>query len=187
MKRIWHRCRRRQDTSLLAAGGLGDDEKVELERHLAECEECRTYFVELKTLTAPLEGWEKNLAAVGATSAARTRWAKAVQNSVAPALSGRPRLQNLWHTVWGELIWPSRYAWSGMAALWVAMLALNLSWSVHGGDAGTGAGSSQEMMQAWAEQNFVLAELAQPSFVVHAAPANLPRPHSQIKQNWEIL
>jgi anti-sigma factor RsiW len=187
MKWIWHRCRRRQDTSLLAAGGLGEEEKIELERHLAECEECRNYLVELKTLTAPLAGWEKNLSALEATSAARMRWAKAVQDSGGPAPSGQPWVQNLWRIVWDELIWPNRRAWAGMAALWVAMLALNLSWSEHRGEAGTSAGSSQEMMLAWAERNLVLAELARPSFVVDAAPANLPRPHSQMKRSWEIL
>jgi anti-sigma factor RsiW len=186
MKRIWHSCRRRQDTGLLAAGGLGDKEKIELERHLAQCEECRNYFIELKTLTAPLAGWEKNLSAIEATSAARMRWAKAVQDSDAPAPRGWSRLQNLWRIVWDELIWPSRRAWAGMAALWVAMLALNLSCSEHRDEAGTGAGSSQEMMLAWAERNLVLAELARPSFVVHVAPANLSRPHSQMKRSWEI-
>jgi hypothetical protein len=206
MKWMWNHCRRRQDISLMAAGALAQEEKIELERHLAACEKCRTYYGEIKTLTAPWAGWEKNLSAVEATPAARIRWAKAVQEAArvsAPNLNPNPnpnpqrlRLRlgaglrsglGIWRVVWGELIWPSRYAWSGMAALWVAMLVINGSLSDHRSGAGSRAASSQEMIEAWEDQNRVLAQLVQPAAVVPAPPPYIPRPRSQKAQDWAII
>jgi anti-sigma factor RsiW len=188
MKWIWNRCRRRQGISLLAAGTLGEEERNEVERHLAACEECRTYYGEIKTLTAPWAAWEKNLSALEPTPAARMRWARAVQEAGAPSAIPHPPLNRFRRIVWGELIWPSRYAWSGMAAIWVLMLAINAHLSdPQAGGVGARASSSQEMMQAWLEQNRVLAELVQPSFTVPAPPPKLPRPRSQAERSWIIL
>lgn len=197
MKWMWNRCRRRQDVSLLAAGALDQAEQIELERHLAACEQCRTYFGEIKALTAPLAGWEKNLAGVHATPAARMRWAKALQEATpisAPNFNPNPNPQRLklgtgfWRIVWRELIWPSRYAWSGMAALWVAMLAINGQLSDHRtNEAGVRAASSQEIMQAWTEQNSVLALLIEPAAVVPAPPPYVPGPRSQRAQDWTMI
>ncbi len=187
MKWIWNRCRRRPEISLLAARALGEEEKIELQRHLAVCGECRNHYAEIKTLTAPLAGWEKNLSAIEATPPARMRWTKAVHEAGAPSARGQFAPNNFWHIVWDELIWPSRLAWTGIAALWVAMLTVNASLSDHRSDAGARASSTQEIMQAWAEQNRVLAELVQPSFTRPAPSPNLPRPRSQRERNWEIL
>jgi anti-sigma factor RsiW len=199
MKWFWNRCRRRQDISLLVAGALGQEEKLELERHLAACNECRTYFGEIKTLTAPLVAWEKNLSAIEATPAARMRWARAVQEA-ARVSAPNPNPQRLrlrlrvsvgtgfWRTVWLELILPSRYAWSGMAALWVAMLVINGQLTDHRTrDAGAGVASTQEIMQAWAEQNRVMALLIQPAVAVPPPLPPIPRPRSQKSQDWAII
>jgi hypothetical protein len=208
MKWFWNRCRRRQDTSLLAAGALGEKEKIELERHLAACEECRNYYGEIKTLTAPWAGWEKRLSAIEATPAAQKRWARGVQETAQASsspnhnhnLNPNPNPQRLrlrlglrlgtkfLRFVWGELLWPSRYAWSGMAALWVAMLVINGQLSDHRtSGAGDRAASSQDMIQAWEEQNRVLAELTQPAYVLPAPPPYIPRPRSQKERNWAII
>jgi len=200
MKWIWHPCcRRRQDISLLAAGALDEEAKIELERHLAACEECRSYYIEIKALAAPLAGWEKNLTSIEATPAAQRRWARAVREA-APSASPEPNPERLrlrlrlrlgmgcWRIVWRELIWPSRYAWSGMAALWVAMLVVNGQLSDHrASGAGDRAASSQEMIQAWEEQNRVLALFVQPAVVVAAPPRYIPRPRSQKAQDWAII
>ncbi len=178
----WTRCRRRRDISLLAAGVLSTEEKHAVECHLAVCQECQDYYGGIKTLTAPLEGWEKELSAVEATPAAQRRWAKAVRES-----GGQPALKHFWRIVWGELIRPSRYAWAGMAALWVAMLAINGQLSDHRNNAGVRAASSQEMIQAWEEQKRVLAELTRPAFLAPVQPPNLPRPRSQREQNRAII
>ena len=53
----WYHCRRRPEISLLASGVLGEEEKIELECHLAGCQECRSYYGEIKALTMPLAGW----------------------------------------------------------------------------------------------------------------------------------
>jgi len=188
MKWFWNRCHRRQHISLLAAGALGQEEKIELERHLAACDECRTYYAEIKTLTAPLISWEKNLSGIEATPAARMRWAKAVQEATAPSVVHQSPLQSIWRIVWGEFIWPSRYAWSGLAALWVAMLVINGQLSDHRThDTGARAASTQEIMQAWAEQNRVMALLIQPAVVVPAPVPPVPRPRSQKSQDWAII
>jgi hypothetical protein len=243
----WNRCPRRQDVSLLAAGALGEEENIELERHLAACQECRSYYGEIKALTAPLTAWEKGLSAVEATPAARTRWEEAIGmaakermerkegklfgqddrmksgflNPVNPGLprrslgggwvnpviilrvllrsfaaksSSRFGMKAVWRVVWRELIRPSRRAWSGMAALWVAMLVINGQLSDHRmSNAGARAGFSQEIMQSWEEQNRVVAELAQPAMFHSApanpplAPANPPRPRSERKQARQIV
>jgi len=185
MKWIWNRCRRRQDASLLAAGALGGAEKMEVEHHLAACEECRIYYGELKALTEPLAGWEKKFSGVEATPAAQRRWAKAVQECDSPR---PPRLQNIWRIVWGELLWPSRYAWAGMAALWLAMLVINGQLSDPRTNVASSAlASSPAMIPDWVEQNRVLAELAQPAFGVPIPPPYIPRPRSQKEQNWAVI
>jgi hypothetical protein len=188
MKWIWNRCRHRPEVCLLAAGALGDEEKIELGSHLAACLECRDYYGEIKTLTAPLAGWEKNASHIEVTPAAQKRWAAAVQEAGAPFALRLPPLKNVWRIVWGELIRPNRHAWAGMAALWVVMLAINAQLSHHrGSDAGARAPSSQDMIQAWEEQNRVLAELTQHAFAGPAPPPNLPRPRSQRARDLEIL
>ncbi len=203
MKWIWNRCRRRQDISLLAAEALGQDERLELERHLAACDECRTRYGEIKTLTAPLVEWEKILSGIEATPAARMRWAKAVREAArasAPNPNPNPNLlirsaekrlglgTGFWRTVWLELILPSRYAWSGMAALWVAMLVINGQLSDHQtNEAGTRVASTQEIMQAWAEQNRVLALLIRPAADLPTPPPYIPRPRSQKARDWAII
>jgi anti-sigma factor RsiW len=194
MNSSWNRCRRNQEVCLLAAGALGEEKRIELERHLAACQECRRYYAEIKTLTAPLAGWEKNFSSIEASPAARMRWAGAVRECgssvppLVPASHRPPPLKNVWRVVWGELIRPSRYAWAGMAALWVVMLAVNAQLSDHrASGAGARAASSQEMIRAWEEQNRVLAELTQPAFALPAAPPNLPRPRSQRERGREIL
>ena len=189
MKWIWNRCRRRRpDLCLLASGALGEEEKIELTNHLAACRECRGYYGEIKALTAPLAGWEKDLSPIEATPAARMRWARAVQEADKPIAVHQPLLKNVWRIAWRELIWPSRLAWTGMAALWVVMLAVNGRLSDHRMiQAGARAPSAQEMLQAWEEQNRVLAELTQAAHVAPVAPSALPPPRSERERDWEII
>jgi anti-sigma factor RsiW len=184
----WHRCPRRKDVGLMAAGALNEEEKIEVQRHLADCEECRIYCGQIKSLTVPLAGWEKNFSSIQAAPAARMRWAAVVREAGLSSALRQPPLKNVWRILWGELIRPSRHAWAGMAALWVLMLAVNAQLSDHrSSGAGARASSSQDMIQAWVEQNRVLAELTQPALTLPAAPPDLPRPRSQRERGWEIL
>jgi anti-sigma factor RsiW len=182
MKRIWNRCHRRKEVSLLASGALGEAEQAELQSHLATCPECQSYHNELKSLTARLADWEKNLSAVEVAPAARMRWARAVQTADHPS-----QLTNIWRFVWLELIRPSRYAWAGMVAAWMLLLAANGHLSDHQAQTAEARNTStSDMAQAWVEQNRVLAELTQPTFAAPATPSVVPRPHSEWKLAWKI-
>ena len=189
MKWIWNRCRsRHRDICLLAAGVLGDEEKTALDHHLAGCQKCHDYYAQITTVTVPLAAWEQSVSAIEATPAAQLRWARAVQASGATTGVRQPLPQRVWQIVWRELIWPSRYAWGGMAALWAVMLVINGQTSDRRVDgASARAMSSQEMIQAWEEQNRVLAELAAPVLVVSPPPPAIPGPRSQKKQNWAAI
>jgi anti-sigma factor RsiW len=188
MKWIRNRCRRRADVSLLASGALRGDEKSEVEHHLAACDECRNYYGEMKEMAAPLAEWEEKLAAIEATPAARMRWARAVQQAGQPSVPRRPLLKNVWRIVWCELIWPSRHAWTGMAALWLVMLAVNGRISdSQMYEAKAQIASMPDIMGVWREQNRVMAELTHPSSTVPVAPLDAPRPRSERERNWQII
>jgi anti-sigma factor RsiW len=179
---------RREDVSLLAADILSGDEKTSVERHLAECAGCRTYYNQLRELAAPLAGWEKDLASIEVTRSMRTRWAKAVRQGTATssdAFASSGLVGGFLRTVWRELIWRCRYAWSALALLWAAILIVNVQVSDH--SMGRTPSSPQEIMQAWEERNHVFAEWTRPSVTVPAAPVYIPRPRSQRDEDWSVI
>jgi anti-sigma factor RsiW len=170
MKWPLNRCRhRRQEISLLAAGALGEEDKGELEHHIAACEECRRYHNGMKAVAAPLANWEKPLSAIEATPVAQMRWARAVRETEKPISVRQPLWNRVWRIVWGELIWPSRRAWAGMAALWLVILAVNGRLADHKTNK-AGDSSGEDIMQALREQNHVLADLIGPAMVIPPAP-----------------
>jgi hypothetical protein len=187
-----HQCRR-QEICLFAAGALPEQDRPEMEKHLAVCSGCRDYYNEIMALAAPLAGWEKDFAQIEPTQTMRRRWAGAVQASAAEAAAREPLLKYVWRNVWRELIWPSRRAWAGLAALWLVLLAVNARLSDHPVQmAGARSPSAADIMLSWEEQTRLLAELTQPA-IVHsapvnppAAPANPPRPRSARKPDWQI-
>src|SRR5260221_7112189 len=62
--------------------------------------------------------------------------------------------------VWLELIWPSRRAWAGMAALWLAVLAANLEMKATSlAVPATRSAAGRELVRAFEEQRRLLAEL----------------------------
>jgi hypothetical protein len=69
-------------------------------------------------------------------------------------------IQAVLRKAWMELIWPSRRAWAGMAALWLVVLAANLDIKATSPRApGARATPSRELVRAAEEQRRLLAEL----------------------------
>jgi len=59
MKRLFNQCGRyRRSISLLASGALPERDRDAVENHLAACAGCRKYYEEIKSVSAPLAGWE---------------------------------------------------------------------------------------------------------------------------------
>jgi hypothetical protein len=98
----------------------------------------------------------------------------------APAADPKPSglLLRAGLTVWRELLWPCRYAWSGLLAIWIALALFN-----------TGSGTSTRPLaghssapvraQFFEEQRRVLAELTGPDRPAMEPPVSLkPRPRS---------
>ena len=80
-------------------------------------------------------------------------------------------------TLWRELIWPCRHAWSGMAALWLVLLAVNARVT----DAPkvpmtTATGTPAGGIQLFEEQRRVLVELTGPLELPPAEPSQRSRP-----------
>ena len=79
--------------------------------------------------------------------------------------------------IWLELIWPSRRAWIGMAALWLALLAANFAMKATATSSTAGRSARRgELVEAVEEQRRLLAELLPPT---KPQPAEPPRPGSR--------
>jgi len=73
--------------------------------------------------------------------------------------------------LWRELVWPCRRIWTGLAAVWILILAANVSLHEHS-PAIARSGPSSEMMTTLKDQQTVLAELLGD----HAVPPDADRP-----------
>jgi hypothetical protein len=87
-----------------------------------------------------------------------------------------PVLQLLWR----ELILPSRRIWAGLAAVWVLLLAANVSLRDRSA-VGTVASAPPQMMLSFQQQERLLTELIGPDETSAAEPATpfLPLPRSE--------
>ena len=109
--------------------------------------------------------------------------AACTQTSVA---SDRRRLQpffSLSYTVmklWQESLWPWRRAWTGMAVVWLVLLALNLTIDKRAEMAGhKAARPSPELLAALREQRQLLLQWFEPSAPPPLSPRRLPGPRSE--------
>jgi len=172
MKRLVNPCTSyRERLSLLACGALAEPQQGETERHLAECATCRKCYDELKRVTAPLAGWENTFAQVEPGQAARLRWAREIQAAKAPQPTQPLAMRFSLRVLWRELVWPCRRAWTGMAALWLAMLWVNFEPSDHGtASLESRSRPASGMWQALEEQRRLLAELIPPAADKPAEP-----------------
>jgi len=88
---------------------------------------------------------------------------------------------------WRELIQPGRYAWSAMAALWLAFWMINSHMQVEEPATRLAAKSSpaaSEQIGSFVEQRRVLAELTGP---IDLSPAERPRPSDPKPHSERVL
>jgi hypothetical protein len=92
-------------------------------------------------------------------------------------------LKNLWL----ELIWPSRRIWAGLAAVWILILAANLSMRDQSGIKIAKSPSSSQMITAFRQQQQILGELigSDDPPVAEAQKTFSPRPASE--RRMELL
>jgi len=184
MKSLFDPCRGyRQSISLLAGGVLPEPERDEIKNHLAACADCRKYYAEIKAVTTPLANWVGDFAHLQPNQAARNRWASAIQAAGRTEPVCRPSPAMAVREWWREVIWPYRRIWGGLAAVWVVILAGNLSLRDHSQTlAVKSSPSSQEMIMAFNDRQKILAEL----LADHSGPRDaerqklfLPKPRTE--------
>ena len=110
----------------------------------------------------------------------------AVRRKALAALPGaedaaRAHPEGMLKKVWLELIWPSRRAWAGMAALWLAVLAANLEMKATSPPVpAVRSAAGRELVHAFEEQRRLLAELLPPPSPPPAVPTRPnARPRSE--------
>lgn len=171
MKLFSDPCRgHRRNVSLLAAGALSDGEKAAAEKHLAACADCRTYFVEIKAVAAPLANWAESLPQIQPGELAQRRWTSAIETAGQPNTIRRFAPVAVFRDWAHEVFWPWRRVWAGLAAVWILLLAANVS--MHNPSQAVAAKSdlTPEMIQAWRQQEQFLAELIGPNETRATAP-----------------
>ncbi|HWW02536.1 MAG TPA: hypothetical protein VNZ64_22755 [Candidatus Acidoferrum sp.] len=107
-------------------------------------------------------------------------------DALQPCRGERWSIQTTLKKAWFELIWPSRRAWAGMAALWLAVLAVNLEMKATSSRVlAGGSAAAQEIVQAVEQQRRLLAELLPPGKPSAGEPRSVeapranPRPRSE--------
>ena len=199
MKWFFDPCRHhRRNLSLLAAGVLSEAEKDPLAIHLAACADCRQYFGELKTVAAPLADWAENLSQIQLGESTRQRWTQAIRRSAVAAVynrrlvaedSHKRRSQTaatiIWRVLWREVFWPWRRVWAGLAAVWLVILAGNVSLREPSPViVSKSAAPSEEAVNSFRDQQKILAELLPGNSAPRdAGPQRFisPKPRTQIE------
>ncbi len=188
MKWFLNPCRRhRESLCLLASGLLPESDRAGIENHLAQCVNCRSYYDEVRAVTAPLAGWERHFAHIEPDTAVHFRLAKAAAPAGKPESVRRLRPGIVLLGCWQQLIWPSRRIWAGLAAVWVAILIANFSMHEHSPGVAMKSSPTQEMIVAWRQQERLLAELMGPNETQAARPPKPLSPQPRSERRFEIL
>ena len=196
MKRSLNPCRRyRRNLCLLAGGLLSGEEKVGIENHLAECADCRGYYDEIETVTAPLAGWERHFAHVEPTPETQSRWAKTIQAAAEVNRHEEPvreltfaaTVGNAVRLSFRELVWPCRHIWAGLTAVWIIILVANLSMQDHSPATPAKAAPVPEIIMTWQQQERLLAELIGPNEMSAATPPKPFSPQPSSQRRFEFL
>ena len=179
-------CRRHhQDLCLLASGLLSETDRTGIKKHLTQCADCRSYYDEIKTVTASLAGWERPFAHMEADAAFRSRTTTAILSANRPKRVHVPAF--ILRECWRELIWPSRRIWAGLAAAWMLILAADISMQDHSPQMMAKTLPTPEMLQAWRQQERLLAELIGPGETRAATPPKTFSPSPSSERRFEIL
>lgn len=124
MTRIFNPCHCYQEQiSLLVSEALPDADRANLEQHLSACPGCRRYRDEIRIMTGSLFCWEENFASLQPSEAAVARWGEDFAAIRKPNRSTSSRMFD-WCK---DIIWPPRWIWAGLSAVWAVILALNFS------------------------------------------------------------
>lgn len=128
MSQLFSSCSRyREQISLLASKALPDNERAGLDGHLTVCEDCRRYRDEIGSIAASLLDWKQSFGSLEPGEAALARWEKDLAQRIKPGQPSGHRFSRLFLDWCKDMIWPSRRIWAGLAAVWVIILAVNLS------------------------------------------------------------
>jgi len=85
--------------------------------------------------------------------------------------------------LWNELIWPSRRAWAGLAAVWVALAVVHFSQGSSSNPSPSAL--DPQMIAAWDEQQAILEQLAnERRQLAEKTPANAPPITPEKSANW---
>lgn len=84
-------------------------------------------------------------------------------------------------TIWRELIWPARWIWTGLATVWILILAANFSMQSRPEIRMAKTPPSADMIMAFHQQEQLLSELigANDPPAAQAPKTHSPRPASQ--------
>ena len=155
---------------------------LEIEQHLAGCPACARRFIQEQNLEARI------VAGLNRGSRTPALWAQIEQKVAHASSASSPRLSARFPQPAG---WPalleslgaqlragwraSRWAWTGLAAAWAVILALNLSAPEPAASlvAGQEAPSESEVRLALKQKHLLMAELA---LTPDPAPADKPKP-----------
>jgi hypothetical protein len=116
--------------------------------------------------------------------------ALAAASSVQAATADRPRFSLVLAatTFWRESIRPWRRVWAGLAAIWIAILALQISSTEHPGtSAKFAASSATQALAAWQERNRLLAQFLGPDAPRLVLKPALPGPRSELRQEYLVV
>jgi hypothetical protein len=90
----------------------------------------------------------------------------------------------IFQTLWRELILPSHRVWSGLAATWLVLIAINIS--LHDSTPAGKTTSAPVMMSVREQQRWMDIHFADRSLPVEAEPPKTfsPKPHTQTFQTF---
>jgi hypothetical protein len=188
MREFFSRCGRfRASVCLLASGALPERETAEVATHLNACAACREYHAEIKSVTAALTGWDKDYSHIVPDQFVQARWAKDFERGIARGRRGRPSFVPLFLDWCRDLIWPCRRMWTGFAAVWLLITAINLS--NHGDTESVDFKStrpSPAMVRALMESEGFLAESAKPRKSDATEPSKQPLPAPRTSRRMDF-